>query len=246
MNDAIAASDRLAGAASRRLHGSIAHDLGVAIVSGRYRPGDILADEISASEQLKVSRGAYREAIRILSAKGLVSSKPKAGTQVNPRSRWNLLDPEVLGWMFEFEPSQDFIRDLFELRLVIEPAAAGYAAERRTDEELLRMRAALDAMARLGVGTAEGRTADQTFHRLILEAARNAPLMALAGTISAAVSWTTIFKGRRNALPPDSMPPHYAVFDAIAEGSADKARACMTDLILSALRDTEMSLNPPG
>lgn len=243
MSEAIAGSRGLvAPLSARRLHGSIAHELGVAIVSGQYRPGDVLPNEIASSTERKVSRGAYREAIRILSAKGLVSSRPKAGTQVNPRARWNLLDPEVLGWMFEFEPSEDFVRDLFELRLVIEPAAAGYAAQRRTELELAAMRRALGEMERLGLACAEGRQADQAFHNLILEAARNAPLMALAGTISAAVSWTTIFKGRRGALPKDPMPPHYAVFEAIAERSAEQAQVRMTELILSAFRDTKVSL----
>ena len=98
-------------ARARRIHGSIAHDLGVAIVTGRYQPGDVLFGEIEFSEQLKVSRGAYREATRMLAAKGLVESRPKTGTRVSPRSRWNLLDPDVLAWMFEGEPSEAFVRE---------------------------------------------------------------------------------------------------------------------------------------
>ena len=59
---------------SLRLHGTIARDLGVLIVSGRYKPGDLLNGEIAASVRLQVSRSAYREAVRILAAKGLVES----------------------------------------------------------------------------------------------------------------------------------------------------------------------------
>jgi DNA-binding FadR family transcriptional regulator len=229
-------------ASPRRIHGAIAHDLGVAIVSGQYKPGDVLFNEIAFSEQLKVSRSAYREAIRILAAKGLVSSKPKAGTQVSPQNRWNLLDPDVLGWMFETEPSREFVRDIFELRLVIEPAAAQFAAERRNGRELARMGHALEEMETFGLGAPEGRAADQTFHHTILEAARNAPLLSLATTISAAVSWTTMFKHRRGGLPADPMPPHHKVFAAIVEGSPDGARLAMTELILGALEETELSL----
>ena len=109
---------------ARRIHGSIAHELGVAIVTGRYSPGETLPGEVEFSEQLKVSRSAYREAIRILAAKGLVESRPKAGTRVSARDRWNLLDPDVLAWTFEREPGETFIRDLFELRMIVEPAAA--------------------------------------------------------------------------------------------------------------------------
>ena len=109
---------------ARRIHGSIAHELGVAIVTGGYSPGDVLPGEVEFSEQLKVSRSAYREAVRILAAKGLVESRPKAGTRVSDRARWNLLDPDVLAWTFEGEPGEGHIRDLFELRRIVEPAAS--------------------------------------------------------------------------------------------------------------------------
>ena len=69
-----------------RLHGTIARQLGTDIVSGRYAPGDLLDNEIVSSEQFAVSRTAYREAVRILAAKGLVDARPKVGTRVNPRS----------------------------------------------------------------------------------------------------------------------------------------------------------------
>ncbi len=112
----------------RRLHGAIAHKLGAAIVSGEYRPGDTLSGEVAFSEALDVSRSAYREAVQVLSAKGLVESRPKTGTRVLPRNRWNLLDPDVLAWAFSGEPDIHFVRSLFELRSIVEPAAARLAA----------------------------------------------------------------------------------------------------------------------
>jgi DNA-binding FadR family transcriptional regulator len=115
-----------------RLHGSIARDLGVRIVSGRARPGDILDGEIDASDRLEVSRTAYREAVRILAAKGLVESRPKVGTRVSRPERWHLLDPDVLSWIFEREPDDRLVNGLFELRRIVEPQAAALAAERRT------------------------------------------------------------------------------------------------------------------
>jgi DNA-binding FadR family transcriptional regulator len=83
-----------------RLHGSIARELGVAIVAGRIKPGETLDTEVDSSERMSVSRTAYREAVRILAAKGLVESRPKRGTQVCPKEAWHLLDPEVLAWFF--------------------------------------------------------------------------------------------------------------------------------------------------
>ncbi len=87
-----------------RHHGAIAHKLGVAILSGDYGPGHVLGAEVIAAELLGVSRTAYREAVQVLTAKGLVESRPKTGTRVLPRERWNLLDPDVLGWAFAGEP----------------------------------------------------------------------------------------------------------------------------------------------
>lgn len=227
---------------SRRIHGSIAHDLGVAIVSGIHKPGDILSGEIEFSEQLKVSRSAYREAVRILAAKGLVESRPKTGTRVSERSRWQLLDPDVLAWSFESEPSEDFIRDLFELRMIVEPAAAELAARRRTGQDLASMGHALEEMARYGLASGLGQAADQLFHNSILQATRNAPLISLSSSIEAAVGWTTIFKQRKRKLPRDPLPDHRILFTAIADGNADAARVAMTELVRLALEDTEMSL----
>jgi DNA-binding transcriptional MocR family regulator len=99
-----------------RLHGTIARKLGIAIVSGQYQPGDLLDSEIAASVQFAVSRTAYREAVRILAAKGLVDARPKVGTRINPQSKWNLLDPDVLEWTFESEPDMALLNSLFELR----------------------------------------------------------------------------------------------------------------------------------
>lgn len=227
---------------SRRLHGAIARELGVAIVSGKYVPGEVLFREVEYSERFGVSRGAFREAIRLLAAKGLVESWPRIGTRVCPGNRWNLLDPEVLAWMFETEPSKAFIHGLFELRLIVEPAAAEFAALRRDGRDLARMGHALEEMARYGLATAEGQDADQTFHNAIMEATRNAPLVALSSSIAAAVTWTTIFKQRKRRLPRDPVPEHRAVYDAIVTGDQRAARASMTRLVQLALADTELAL----
>jgi DNA-binding FadR family transcriptional regulator len=228
--------------AKERLHGSIAHELGVAIVSGRIQPGETLDNEIDSSEQMSVSRTAYREAVRILAAKGLVASLPKRGTQVRPKSAWHLLDPEVLAWLFESQPSQDFLVGLFELRLIIEPAAAALAAERRTPDDLLQMRAALQSMERLGLANADGQSADREFHDAILVATRNPALVALSSSIGAAVRWTTIFKQRKRKLPRDPLPDHWRVFDAIAAGGSDAAGTAMRELVTLALEDTKLSM----
>jgi DNA-binding FadR family transcriptional regulator len=225
-----------------RLHGSIAHRLGVAIVSGRIRPGEILENEVDSSERLAVSRTAYREAVRILAAKGLVVSRPRLGTRVRDRAEWHLLDPEVLSWLFESQPSRDLVVGLFELRSIIEPEAAAIAAERRTKADLGTMREALESMASHGLATDEGQSADREFHRAVLAATRNPPLYALSSSIGAAVRWTTIFKQRKRKLPRDPLPDHWRVFEAIESGDAEAARIAMRELVALALDDTRPAM----
>jgi DNA-binding FadR family transcriptional regulator len=229
-----------------RIHQAIARDLGTAILTGKYKPGDLFEGEIEASERLGVSRTAYREAVRILIARGMVESRPKAGTRVLPRNRWNVLDPEMLAWMFAGEPDPDFIRDLFELRGVIEPAAAEFAARRRTDAQLATMDAALEEMGRYGLSTPEGRAADQRFHHAILAATRNDALSALASSVGAAVSWTTKFKHRKKLMPRDPLPDHRAVYQAIAARDTAAARATMAELLRLALADMDIAISEPG
>jgi DNA-binding FadR family transcriptional regulator len=234
------------GGQTRRIHRQIADSLGIAIVSGQHPPGSLLPDEIQASGKLRVSRTAYREAIRILAAKGLVESRPKAGTRVTRRQRWQFLDPDVLGWVFKSEPSESFLRGLFELREILEPRAAALAALRRTPEQLGRMGHALEEMARHTLSTPEGRAADQSFHEEILAATGNEPLMTLTSTIGAAISWTTLFKQQRAGLPRDPIPDHRRVYAAIADGDAERAMEAVRELIHLALQDTRYSLRAPS
>ena len=226
----------------RRLHGAIAHKLGVAILSGQYAPGDILSGEVAFSEELDVSRGAYREAVQALAAKGLVESRPRAGTRVLARSRWNLLDPDVLAWAFAGEPEIQFVRSLFELRAIVEPAAAALAASRRDRSDLKAMKDALIAMRRHTLATEAGRAADRDFHDAVLTATGNDVLMTLSAGISAAVAWTTQFKQRARQLPRNPIPDHARVYDAIAAGDADGANAAMRLLVDLAFEDTSSAM----
>ncbi len=221
-----------------RLHGEIARRLGIAIVSGRYAPGDLLDNEVASSEQLDVSRTAYREAVRILAAKGLVHARPKIGTRVNPRTEWSLLDPEVLDWIFESEPDPALLNSLFELRKVVECAAAGFAARRRTRGHIDAMRSALARMAQHTLATPEGRAADLDFHAALLDATANPFLVSLTTGVSAAIRTTTIFKQREHPLRRDPLPDHEAVLAAIAAGKAGEAEEAMRKLIDLARSDT--------
>ena len=233
-----AARKKTSRSTGRRLHGAIIHFLGVKIVSGAFKAGAVLTGEVAASAELDVSRTAYREAVQALIAKGLVESRPKIGTRVLARTRWNLLDPDVLAWAFAGEPDAALIRNLFELRAIIEPAAAALAALRRGPGDLAKMKQALADMNRQTLATDAGRAADRDFHEAILRATGNEALVALGPSIGAAVAWTTQLKMRGGSLPRNPVPEHKLVHNAIAAGDANAARSLMHNLVNLALQDT--------
>lgn len=235
------APDARTGRKSLRIHGTIARDMGISIVSGRYQPGEVLNGEIAASDELHVSRTAYREALRMLAAKGLVESRPKTGTRVSPREKWHMLDPDVLSWIFEFEPTDELLDSLFELRKIVEPEAAALAAERRTDAHIAAMAEALEEMETHTLAVEAGRIADQNFHAALLDASGNPFLLTLTSGVGAAVAWTTIFKQRNSPLQRDPLPDHRRVFDAVAAGNRNAAHRAMLDLVDMALLDTRRS-----
>jgi DNA-binding FadR family transcriptional regulator len=234
---------RTARGTGRRLRGSIAHRLGVAILSGELKPGEVLPNEVAIAEDMDVSRGAVREAIQALTAKGLVESRPKTGTRVLPRNRWNLLDPMVLSWAFSGTPDERFVHSLFELRRIIEPAAAELAAQRRSGADLEAMATALAAMEEHTLGSEEGQLADRDFHGAILEATGNDALVTLIASVGAAVNWTTRFKQRARALPRNPIPEHLTVYEAIRDQDVAAAGQRMRDLIDLALEDTRASMD---
>lgn len=207
-------------------------------MSGRYKPGELLNGEIAASDRLQVSRGAYREAVRILAAKGLVESRPKVGTRISSPERWHLLDPDVLSWIFEFEPDDTLLASLFELRKIVEPEAAALAAVRRTREHLDAMARALEGMAKHSLAVEAGRVADQEFHSALLSASGNAFVISLTSGVGAAVSWTTIFKQRHYPLSRDPVPDHVRVYEAVAASDVKAAHAAMENLVDLAFLDT--------
>jgi DNA-binding FadR family transcriptional regulator len=229
---------RPTGELKARLHQTLARELGTKIVSGEYRPGESLPGEIAASQSHQVSRNAYREAVRILAAKGLVESRQKAGTLVTERSRWNLLDPDVLDWTLSSSPAPSFRDALFELRSIVEPAAAALAAQRRSEQDLAAMERALEEMRRCDPDSPDGEQADEQFHEAIFAAAGNDVLCRLASIISASVKFVAEYK-REQHIDRDTWPDHKTLFDAIKARRSSQAHDSMTFLIAHAREDIE-------
>lgn len=220
-----------------RVHGTIARELGIAIVSGRVAPGELLDGEIEASERRHVSRTAYREALRILAAKGLIHSRPRTGTRVARVQEWHLLDPDVLAWTFDHAPRAEVIHGVFELRKIVEPAAASIAALRRSQDHLDQMRRALDDMAAHTLRHPKGREADKVFHAALLAATCNPFIISMANGVTAAVNSLTEFKLRLTGIERDPVPDHVRVYDAIEDRDVVGARKAMEKLIRLAILD---------
>lgn len=169
------------------VHHSIANEIGLRIVRGDYPPGTILPNEAKWAEIFGVSRSAVREAIKMLMAKSLLTSRPKVGSWVQPRERWNLLDRDVLAWYAMSPDKEAFLRIVQEFRHIIEPEATALAAARRSDDE---MAAISLACRQMGDATdLETRAkADTQFHLAILRASGNELLVPLGVLIESALS----------------------------------------------------------
>ena len=175
-----------------RVHGEVVRRLALAILEGDWAPGERLPNEAELGGRFGVSRTSLREAVRFLSAKGLIEARPRLGMAVRERDAWNLLDPDLLAWQAERgDPDPQLVASLVEARRVIEPAAAALAAERATAADLARIEAAYLAMARsLPADLDACCAADLDFHAEILRATHNLVFRQLIGTMGAALGAT--------------------------------------------------------
>ena len=222
------------------LHGRVVHAIGRRILGGDLAPGAL----VPAEPELGASRTVVREAIKVLTVKGLVESRPKTGTRVRPRHAWNLLDPDVLAWQQEAATDTSLLRTLTEVRRIIEPAAAELAAARADAHDLAAMKDALEEMeqavrSRVGGDFEPFVQADMRFHLAILQACRNELLEQMSRVVYSAllVSFrsTSRLPGRAKA----SLPKHRAIFTAIRARDSRGAGAAMRRLVQTTARDID-------
>lgn len=223
----------MAAYSGRGLHGQTVEAIAAMIFGGELGEGASI-DVVALQERLGVSSTALREAMKVLTAKGLIEARPKLGTHVRARVDWNLLDGDVIRWKFAGHPDPGFLRDLHELRSIVEPSAARLAALRRTPAQLGDLSRALDRM----VEAADPVPADVAFHRGLLAAAGNELLVRLDVVMGAGLA------GRDRMVhtfggADDQVPSHQAVLDAIIRQDADAAESAMRDLLARAWRDVE-------
>lgn len=232
------------GYPTTRRHGEVVHELGRAVVRGDLEAGATLPAEEQLAAEYGVSRGAFREAMKVLAAKGLVASRTRTGTVVLPADRWNLMDPDVLAWRYRGEPTKSHLDDLAEVRVALEPEAARLAAGRVRKAEVSRLRELIADMEQTLDQPDEFIEADLAFHQAVVEASGNelfVTIFNLLGTALAEVRQVHTRSVRRNS---QTLPEHAAVVDALADHDQQLAFDRMRHVVTEAAHDVRRARTP--
>lgn len=228
----------------RNLTYQLTHQLGAAIVQGDYAIDKSFPTEAELSQQFNISRSVTREAVKMLTAKGLIASRPRQGIRVMPSTQWNMFDADVLAWTLNARPSLELLKEFTQLRMAIEPEAAALAAANYQDAETIGVIAtALARMKKAESGLDDPLVADIEFHRAILAASNNRFFFQLREFIQVAlrvsIASTNQLKGVMNA----SYDDHKKIYDAIAAGDSAAAAAAVKVLLDEALALINRSLH---
>jgi DNA-binding FadR family transcriptional regulator len=230
-----------------RLHDKVTREIALGILRGHIgQGGAALSTEGDLYRHFHVSRTILREAVKVLAAKGLVEVRPRTGIHVRPRTEWNLVDPDLLGWLCEAGVDDRFVWDLCEVRAIVEPAAAELAASRASAaeiEELLHWYRLIEANTANEPARLE---ADRHFHRTIFTACHNVFLTQMNTTVGAALRATQQIGVHLPQVMEESVLAHKDVADAIARRDGPAARAAMQRLIQQSTEHIRRVLHPDG
>jgi DNA-binding FadR family transcriptional regulator len=216
----------------KRLHAHIVDELGARIVRGDYAPETVLPIEDALVTELGVSRTVVREAIKVLAQKNLLRVRTRVGTSVCAQDEWNHLDPDILRWRFASDFDPQLVRDVIDLRRIIEPAAAEIAAQRATKPALKIISTAFRDMTETSDVEAHI-SADLRFHLAILDASGNELLRGLRHSIEGALRFAIQFTTPSKEQGRTSQAWHTQVHDAIVAKKPTEARAAMSLIVES-------------
>lgn len=219
----------------------VMEDLGVAIVTGQFTEDNPFPIEAVLCEKYGVSRSVLREAVKMLTAKGLLGARPRHGTWVQPERSWNFLDPDVLRWLLERKLSFQLLTEFTQMRMAVEPFAAAMAAEMAGRSEVAAIMSAINRMVAAEHGDDDPLTSDIAFHVAVMRASGNRFYAQLCDMIDTAARFsiraTNYFKGVAQASAAD----HKKVADAIVLGDAKAAESAMRFLMQEALELIEFA-----
>jgi len=232
-------------ALGQNLTRSIVQDLGVAIVTGTYSDRNPFPVEAQLCRQYGASRTVLREAVKMLTAKGLLGARARQGTWVQPESRWNLLDPDILGWLLERKYSPALLTEFTEVRLAIEPLAAALAATAAGPAEKQALRDAIERMRAAERGEDDPLASDIAFHVAVLKASRNRFYAQLSELTSTALRFSIRMTNRYKGVKLGSVADHKRVADAIIAGRPAAAGEAMRRIIQEVLDLIVRNDEPP-
>ncbi len=238
-------SKQMVSGLGRNLTYGLLDALGRTIVTGGY-DGKRFPTEAELAKEHAVSRSVTREAVKMLTAKGLLTARPRTGTMVQPSSSWNLFDADVLRWLLERKFSMQLLRQFSELRIAIEPAAARLAAQAASTEAIARIDEGFRRMQSAEAGGDDPLESDIAFHIAILNASANPFFVQFRDVVETAlrtsIRFTNRFHGRTASLP-----AHRAVLTAIESRdgqSAYEAMAAIINDVMALVTDQERTARP--
>ena len=223
----------------KNVHGNTVDYLGEAILAGRFGVEGALPPELQLCAELSVSRTVVREAVKSLVAKGLLQTGPKVGTRVRPSEHWNWFDPDVIAWQAKAGLTPEFLRDLQDLRRIVEPAAMRLAAERATAQDIAAVETAFAGMRHAVEEGGDYVTHDLAFHLGLLHASRNRMLIQMSRALGALLRTSFEISTRLQDGPRSSLAMHRAVLDAVRAHAPDDAERAVRRLIDGAHADIE-------
>ena len=226
----------------KNVHGTTVDLLGHAIISGRYAIGASLPPEPLLCEELGVSRTVVREAVKSLVAKGLIITGPKLGTRVLPEEHWNWFDPDVITWQSQNGLTPEFLKDLQDLRRVVEPAAVSMAAERATVQDLDEIEVAFAGMKKAVEFGGDYVTFDLRFHQGLMRASHNRMLIQMSKALGALLRTSFEISTSKKDGPKSSLPMHREVLDAVIAKEPVRAEKAILKLIDGARDDIQLIL----
>ncbi|WP_157016423.1 FadR/GntR family transcriptional regulator [Mesorhizobium xinjiangense] len=222
----------ITGNVTRNNHAFVVHEIGKAIIKGDYEVGSLLPGDAELAERFDVSRTVLREAMKTLSAKGLVFARARIGTRVTERTKWNLFDADVLTWHFEAGVTEEFLGHLSEMRLSFEPFAARLAAKKAGGEDIRKLHALVDGMAAARSKEVFA-VADLDFHLALLDASKNPFMYSVGNLIEAAlVSAFKLSSPVEDDTHETSVRQHRRIVKAIEAHNGDAAAAAMETVII--------------
>lgn len=227
----------------KNVHGNTLDRLGEAIMAGRYLPGTAIPPEPTLCDELGVSRTVIREAVKSLVAKGLLVTGPKLGTRVLPSDGWNWFDPDVVAWQSKAGLTREFLRDVQEMRRIVEPAAVRLAAERATAQDVAAIEAAYVGMRDAIEQGGDYVHHDLLFHQGLLRACHNRMLAQMSKALGALLRTAFEISTARPDGPASSLPMHRDMLDAVIARAPQRAEQAALKLIDSARDDIEAVLS---